>query len=125
MQTQCPKRGTVSICSRHMMEVSPAINLAVIAWMKNHGWTVLPARWEMDPETGFHVWQEDEPGVGRSHALWIAEPMARRLTAAELVAVLNSEGVAEDMRISFKVRIEERGDEYRVSVVPRPSGEMK
>jgi hypothetical protein len=30
--------------------------------------------------------------------------------------------MAEEMRISFKVRIQERGDEYRVSVVPRASG---
>jgi len=39
--------------------------------------------------------------------------------------VLNSEGMAEEIRISFKVRIEERGDGYRVSIVPRRSGESR
>jgi hypothetical protein len=79
----------------------------------------------MDPETGFYVWHEDQPRIGRAHALWIAEPIVGRLTAEELVAVLIDEGIADEIRISFKVRIEERGDGYRVSVVPRPSGEMK
>jgi hypothetical protein len=105
--------------------VPRASDAAVVGWMRSQGWTVSPARPEMDPETGFYVWQENAPRTGRSHALWIAEPMVRHLTAAELVAVLNGEGVAEDIRISYKVRIEERGDGYRVSVVPRPSGEMK
>jgi hypothetical protein len=41
------------------------------------------------------------------------------------VAVLSREAVAEEIRISFKVRIQERGDEYRVSVVPRASGEYR
>jgi hypothetical protein len=49
----------------------------------------------------------------------------RDLSAEQLVGVLNREGVAEEIRISFKVRIEERGNEYRVSVVPRRSGESR
>jgi hypothetical protein len=106
-------------------EVPPATDAAVVAWMSHQGWSATPARWEMDPETGFHVWQEDEPRIGRSHALWIAEPMVRHLSAERLVAVLNDEEVAEEMRISFKVRIQERGDGYRVSTVPRLSGESK
>jgi hypothetical protein len=79
----------------------------------------------MDPELGFHVWQEDEPAIGRSHALWVAESMSRRLSAKELVEVLNREGVAAEIRINFKVRIQERGAEYRVSTVPRRSGESR
>jgi hypothetical protein len=106
-------------------EVPHQTNAAVVSWMKSHGWNVAPARWEMDPEAGFHVWQEDEPAIGKSHALWVAETMVRNLTSEELVRVLNSEGVAEDLRISFKVRIEERGNEYRVSIVPRRSGESR
>jgi hypothetical protein len=51
--------------------------------------------------------------------------MVRDLSAEDLVAVLKNEGMAEEIRISYKVRIEERGDGYRVSVVPRPSGEMR
>jgi hypothetical protein len=51
--------------------------------------------------------------------------MLRRLSPEQLVGVLNSEGIAEEIRINFKVRIEERGDEYRVSVVPRRSGESR
>ena len=98
---------------------------AVSAWMRNQGWIVGPPRWEMDPETRFYVWQEAEPATGRSHALWVAESMLTHLSAEQLVAVLNSEGLAEEIRISFKVRIEERGDEYRVSVVPRRSGESR
>jgi hypothetical protein len=79
----------------------------------------------MDPETGFYVWQEEEPRIGRSHAIWIAEPMTRHLEPQELVGVLSSEDMGNELRISFKVRIEERGDGYRVSVVPRPSGELR
>jgi hypothetical protein len=103
----------------------PESDAAVSAWMRNQGWDVAPPRWEMDPDTGFHVWQEDEPAIGRSHALWVAESMLTNLSAEQLVGVLDSEGVAEQIRISFKVRIEERGDEYRVSVVPRRSGESR
>jgi hypothetical protein len=98
---------------------------AVAAWMRRHGWNVLPARLELDPDRDFHVWQEDEPAMGRSHALWVDEAMVRHLSAAELVDVLNQEGVVEDIRVSFKVRIEERGAEYRVSPVPRRSGESR
>jgi hypothetical protein len=105
--------------------IPPTIDKAVVAWMRNQGWQVGPARWEEDPETGFGVWQEDASRTGRSHALWVAESMIRHLNAEELIAVLNSEGIAQDLRISFKMRIEERGDGYRVSVVPRPSGEFR
>jgi hypothetical protein len=107
------------------MPVPPETDAAIAAWMKDQGWTVARARSERDPESGFYVWQEDEPRVGRSHAVWIAESMVRDLSAEDLVAVLEEEGMAEEIRISYKVRIEERGDGYRVSVVPRPSGEMK
>ena len=94
--------------------------------MRSRGWQVAPPRWEADPETGFYVWQEDAPHLdGKSHALWVAEYMVRRLTAQELVEVLNRENVVEDIRASFKVRIEERGAEYRVSPVPRRSGEFR
>jgi hypothetical protein len=106
-------------------QVPPESNAAVAVWMRNQGWNVASARWEMDPEIGFHVWQEDEPPIGRSHALWVDESMVRRLSAEQLVNVLNREGVAEEIRINFKVRIQERGDEYRVSVVPRRSGESR
>lgn len=106
-------------------QVPPESNTAVASWMKRHGWIVGPARWEREPESGFFVWQEDEPNIGRSHALWITESMLRNLSAEELIAVLDREGVVEDIRVSFKVRIEERGDEYRVSVVPRRSGEVR
>jgi hypothetical protein len=51
--------------------------------------------------------------------------MIRHLGPRELVAVLDREQVAEAIRVSFKVRIEERGAEYRVSVVPRRSGEIR
>jgi hypothetical protein len=93
--------------------------------MRSHGWRVLPARWLAEPESEFCVWQEEEPQIGRSHALWVAESMVHRLVPEELVDVLNREGLAEDIRINFKVRIEERGAEYRVSVVPRKSGEFR
>ena len=63
--------------------------------------------------------------MGRPHALWVAESMVRRLEPQELIEALNQEGVAEELRISFKVRIEERGAEYRVSIVPRKSGEFR
>jgi hypothetical protein len=106
-------------------QLPPESDAAVSAWMRNQGWKVAPARWEMDPESGFYVWQEDEPSIGRSHALWVADSMLKDLSAEQLVGVLNSEGVGEEIRINFKVRIEERGDEYRVSVVPRRSGESR
>jgi hypothetical protein len=86
---------------------------------------VAPARWEMDSGSGFHVWQETEATAGKSHALWIAEPMVGRLSAEQLVDVLDGEGMADEIRISFKMRIQERGDGYRVSIVSRRSGEWK
>jgi hypothetical protein len=106
-------------------EVPPETNAAIVAWMRNQGWNVAPARWQMDPDAGFHIWQEEEPTGERSHALWVTESMVRHLSAEELVKVLNREDMAEEIRISFKVRIQERGDGYRVSVVPRPSGGWK
>jgi hypothetical protein len=79
----------------------------------------------MDPDAGFHVWQEEEPVGERSHALWVSESMVQNLSAEDLVKVLNSEDMAEEMRVSFKIRIQERGSEYRVSIVPRSSGEWR
>lgn len=105
-------------------QVPPESDAAIAAWMRKQGWNVAPARWEMDPEMGFHVWEEEKPR-GASHALWISEPMVRRRSAKQLVEVLNSEEMAQEIRISLKVRIEERGTEYRVSVVPRRSGEWR
>jgi len=106
-------------------QVPPETNAAIVAWMGDQGWHVAPARWEMDPEAGFHVWQEAEPTRGRSHALWIAESMVSHLSAEQLVNVLDSEGMAEEIRISFKMRIQERGDGYRVPIVSRRSGEWR
>ena len=103
--------------------VPPESNAAVIGWMGNHGWNVGPTRWEKDPDGGFHIWQEEEPTTGGRHALWVSEFMIRHLSAEQLVKVLNSEDMADEIRISVRVRIQERGDEYRVSVVPRRSGE--
>jgi hypothetical protein len=102
--------------------ISPETDAAVSAWMRRHGWKTAAARWEMEPETGFYVWEEEAHGGGRTHALWIEEAMVQHLTAEELVQVLNSERMVEEIRVSFKVRIEERGAEYRVSPVPRKSG---
>jgi hypothetical protein len=93
--------------------------------MRRHGWEVTTARVETDPDGGFHVWQEKEPTGGRHHALWIADTMVRDLEPERLIEILSREGVAEEIRISFKVRIEERGAEYRVSIVPRKSGEFR
>ena len=106
-------------------QVPPGSDAAVIAWMGKQGWNVAPARLEMDSDFGFHVWQEDGETPGRSHALWISESMVRHLSAEQLVKVLDSEDMAQEIRISFKVRIQERGAEYRVSVVPRRSGGWK
>ena len=106
-------------------QVPPESDAAIVAWMGKQGWNVAPARWERDQEAGFHVWQEDEPKVDRSHALCFSESMVRHLSAEQLVKVLNSEDMAEEIRISFKVRIQERGDGYRVSIVPRRSGEWR
>jgi hypothetical protein len=104
--------------------VPPETDVIVSAWMRSRGWKVAPARWETDPETGFYVWQEEHLD-GKSHALWVSEYLVRHLTPEQLVEVLNREGVVEDIRASFKVRIEERGAEYRVSPVPRRSGEYR
>jgi hypothetical protein len=113
------------VVSQSGPQLPPGTDAAIAAWMQAKGWRVTPTRLELDPEVGFFVWQEDEPRLGRSHALWVAESMVRSLLPKELVEVLDAEGVAEEMRISFKVRIQERGDGYRVSTVPRPSGEMR
>jgi enolase-phosphatase E1 len=113
-------------------EVSPAhpslpaeTSEAVTQWMGRHGWRVNKGSWQQEPEAGFHFWEEQAPSDGRPHALWVEESMVRRLTPEELVRVLDQEGVAGEIRISYKVRIEERGAEYRVSVVPRKSGEFR
>lgn len=106
-------------------QIPPETDVAVYAWMRSHGWQVATTRWQMDPETGFHIWEEETLQLGRSHALWVAETMVGHLKAEELVEVLNRESVAEYIRISFKVRIEERGAGYRVPIVPRRSGEFK
>ncbi len=99
---------------------------ALSAWMRGRGWRVHPVRWEVDdPNMGFYVWQEEVPSMGRVHALWVDEAMVRHLKPKELVQVLERESVAEEIRISYKVRIEERGNGYRVSVVPRRSGALK
>ncbi|HEV7365983.1 MAG TPA: hypothetical protein VGN76_09085 [Gemmatimonadales bacterium] len=103
----------------------PESDAAVTAWMKRQGWKVFPARREEDPDMVFYIWQEDEPSIGRSHSLWIDEAMLQDLSAEQLVQVLDRERVAEEIRINFKVRIQERGAEYRVSVVPRRSGEQR
>ena len=105
-------------------QVPPETNAAVTAWLAKQGWNVAPAQWRMQPEGGFHIWQEERPGE-RSHALWISESMIKHLSAEELVEVLNREDMAQEIRISFKVCIQERGSEYRVSVVPRSSGEWR
>lgn len=106
-------------------DLPPESDAAIAAWMRNQGWKVVPARREMEPETGFYVWQEDEPRIGRSHALWVAEYMLRHLSAEQLINVLNSEHLAEEIRVNFKVRLEERGDGFRISIVPRRSGESR
>lgn len=105
--------------------IPPDTDLAIAAWMRSHGWEVASARWEPDPDIGFFVWQEHSPSEGRSHALWVAESMVRRLPAGQLLAVLESQKMAEEIQFSFKVRIQERGAEYRVSIVPRRSGEFR
>jgi hypothetical protein len=105
--------------------ILPATDAAVSGWMRTQGWSVPAAHWHMDPDGGFHIWQEEPKALGRSHALWVVETMVRRLDPEELVQVLNRERVAEAIRVSFRVRIEERGAEYRVSVVPRKSGEVR
>jgi hypothetical protein len=106
-------------------KVPPKTDTAIVAWMKQHGWTVAKARWEMQPESGFHVWQETGKSPGTTHALWISESMVRNLPADRLIQVLDDEEMDQEIRISLRMRIEERGSEYRVSVVSRRSGEWK
>ena len=64
-------------------------------------------------------------GYDTDHGLWIAEPMVSGLSAEELIGVLEGEAVAEEIQISFKVRIQERVAGDRISVVPRRSGEYR
>ena len=45
--------------------------------------------------------------------------------AEQLIEVLDSEEMDQEIRISLRMRIEERGSEYRISVVSRRSGEWK
>ena len=92
---------------------------------EQHGWTVAKARWEMEPESGFHVWQETGTSPGTSHALWVSESMIRNRSADQLIQVLDREEMDQELRISLRMRIEERGSEYRISVVSRRSGEWK
>ncbi len=106
-------------------KVPSKIDAAIVAWMKHHGWTVAKARWETEAEGGFHVWQETGKSPGTSHALWISESMVRRFSADELIGVLDSLEMDQELRISTRMRIEERGSEYRISVVSRRSGEWK
>jgi hypothetical protein len=116
---------TTNLTMKSSSQIPPESDEAIIAWMGDQGWKVTSARWEMEPEEGFHVWQETGPTAGKSHALWIAESMVRHLSAEQLVTVLDREGMAEEIRISLKMRIQERGDGYRVSIVSRRSGEWK
>jgi hypothetical protein len=102
-------------------QVPPEIDAAVIAWMRQHGWKATPARWEMGTEAGFHIWQEDLV-EGRVHALWVSESMIRTLSADQLISALDEEDMAQELRISLRVLIHERGAGYRVAVVPRRSG---
>jgi enolase-phosphatase E1 len=103
----------------------PETSAAVAHWMGRHRWRVTKADWQEELEAGFHVWEEEAPSDGRPHALWVEDSMVRKLSPEELVRVLDQEEVAGEIRISYKVRIEERGAEYRVSVVPRRSGEFR
>jgi hypothetical protein len=97
----------------------------MVAWMKQHGWTVAKARFETEPESRFHVWQETGRSPGTAHSLWISESMVRNLSADQLIGVLDSLEMDQELRISLRMRIEERGSEYRISVVSRRSGEWK
>jgi hypothetical protein len=106
-------------------KVPPKIDSVIVAWMKLHGWTVAKARWEREPESGFHVWQETGKSHGTAHALWVSDSMVRRLSPEQLIEVLDNEEMDQEIRISLRMRIEERGSEYRISVVSRKSGEWK
>jgi hypothetical protein len=104
--------------------IPPETDAEVVRWMNGHGWKVGPAVRRQEPEGSFYVWQEDGGHV-TSHSLWVAEEMTSKLKADELISVFKRERLAEDIRISFRIRIEERGTEYRVSLVPRRSGEFR
>ena len=106
-------------------KVPAETDAAVAAWMSNQGWRAAPARWHLDPDGGFYIWQEEGRKPGGTHALWVSDAMVRRLSAERIVEALDREDVADEIRVSLKIRIEERGDEYRVSVVSRSSGEWK
>ena len=106
-------------------KVPTKTDAAIVAWMKQHGWTVARARWEMEPEMGFHVWEETGKTRGTSHALWLSDPMIRHLSVEKLIEVLDREEMDQEIRISLRMKIEERGSEYRISVVSRRSGEWK
>ena len=109
-----------------MPPIPPEADAAVSAWMRGRGWQVNPVRWQTEePNMGFYVWQEEVSSIGKVHALWLDEAMIRHLKAKELLQVLERESVAEEIRINYKVRIEERGAGYRVSVVPRKSGAFR
>jgi hypothetical protein len=98
---------------------------AVSRWMRHHGWEAASTGYrELGPGRGFYAWEESKPESVRAHGLWIAESMGRQLPAAELLVVLEREGVAREIRINFRVRIEERGAEYRIALVPRHSGRV-
>ena len=119
------RNSASTVASPPMPPIPADIEAAVSAWMRGRGWRVHQVRWEVDdPNMGFYVWQEEAPSKG-VHALWLDEAMIRHLKPEELIQVLEREAVAEAIRISYKVRIEERGADYRVSVVPRKSGELK
>jgi hypothetical protein len=106
-------------------KVPAKTDTAIVAWMKQHGWTAAKARWEMESEMGYHVWQETGKSPGTAHALWVSDPMIRRLSAEQLIGVLDQEEMDQELRISLRMKIEERGSEYRISVVSRRSGEWK
>jgi enolase-phosphatase E1 len=109
-----------------MPPIPAETDAAVSAWMRSRGWQVNPVRWQLeDPNMGFYVWQEEAPSMGKAHALWVDEAIIRHLKPDELIEVLKREAVPEEIRISYQVRIEERGADYRVSVVPRRSGEFR
>ena len=104
--------------------IPPDTDAAVVRWMHAHGWKVGPANRQVEPEGEFYVWREESDGV-KSHALWVAETMVHNLRPDQLVEVFKRERLAEDLRVSFRIRIVERGTEFRVSLVPRRSGEFK
>ena len=105
--------------------IHPDTDAEVVRWMNGHGWKVGAAVRHEEPEGGFYVWREDGGKEVNSHTLWVAETMVSKLGPQELIAVFKRERLAEDLRISFRIRIEERGTEYRVSLVPRRSGEFR